>query len=380
MTATDTAASAGTAAEPQAGYVPPPYPYDRLDEVSAVAAAVPGGAIDLSIGTPCDPPPANVVAALSAAPDEAMGYPASIGSVGLRQAFARWAKRRLGATVDPGKEVAACVGTKEFVATTPQYLKLRTPSRDTVLYPAISYPTYEMGAILAQCRAVPYLTLDDISPEDAARALVLWVNSPSNPTGELVDLGEAAAWGREHDVPVLSDECYAEFTWDGPPRTILEHGTQGVLAVHSLSKRDNFAGARVGFYAGDPEIVHYLREVRKHAGFMVPGPVQSAAILALDDDDHVEAQRARYLGRLKRMQQVLAACGLDAPLPAGGFYLWTPVPDGDAWAAARVLAERAGIVSSPGEFYGPDGSAFLRIAVVQPDELIELAAQRVGLA
>ena len=369
-----------TATETAVGYVPPPYPYDRLDEVSAIAAAVPGGAIDLSIGTPCDPPPANVIAALSATPDEAMGYPASIGSLGLRKAFARWAERRLGATVDVAKEIAACVGTKEFVATTPQYLKLRTPGRDTVLYPAISYPTYEMGAILAQCRAVPYLTLDDISPEDAARALCLWVNSPSNPTGELTDLGEAAAWGRARDVPVLSDECYAEFTWNGPPRTILEYGTQGVLAVHSLSKRDNFAGARVGFYAGDPEIVHYLREVRKHAGFMVPGPVQSAAILALDDDAHVEAQRARYLGRLKRMQQVLAACGLEAPLPDGGFYLWTPIPDGDAWAAAKVLAERAGIISSPGEFYGPAGSAFLRIAVVQPDELIELAAQRVGIA
>lgn len=385
MTATDTAASAGTAAEPQAGYVPPPYPYDRLDEVSAVAAAVPGGAIDLSIGTPCDPPPANVVAALSAAPDEAMGYPASIGSVGLRQAFTRWAKRRLGATVDPGKEVAACVGTKEFVATTPQYLKLRTPSRDTVLYPAISYPTYEMGAILAQCRAVPYLTLDDISPEDAARALVLWVNSPSNPTGELVDLGEAAAWGREHDVPVLSDECYAEFTWDGPAgpgglpgRTILSGGTEGVVAVHSLSKRSNLAGLRVGFYAGDQELVHFLSEVRKHAGFMVPGPAQSAAVAALGDQDHVCVQRDRYERRLRRILSVLSELGLDVTMPGGGFYLWVPAPGGDAWALAERLARELGAIVSPGEFYGDSAPGYVRVAAVQPDEKLDLLTSRIA--
>src|SRR5206468_5960166 len=136
--------------------------------------------------------------------------------------------------------------------------------------------------------------------------LCVWVNSPSNPTGELHDLAAAAAWGRAHGVPVLSDECYAEFTWHAEgPTTILRSGVDGVLAVHSLSKRDNFAGARIGFYAGDPELVHYLREVRKHVGFMPPGPVQSAAVLALDDDAHVEQQRARYLNRLQVLADLL---------------------------------------------------------------------------
>jgi succinyldiaminopimelate transaminase len=373
MTATD--AAVGDAA---VGYVPPPYPYDRLDEVAAIAAAVPGGAIDLSIGTPCDPPPANVVAALSAAPNEAMGYPASIGSLGLRQAFARWAKRRLGAEVDVAKEIAACVGTKEFVATTPQYLKLRTPSRDTVLYPAISYPTYEMGAQLAGVRAVPYTALADIDPADAERAMCIWVNSPSNPTGELLDLPAAAAWGRARNVTVLSDECYAEFSYAAEPTTILREGSHGVLAVHSLSKRDNFAGARIGFYAGDADLVHYLREVRKHAGLMPPGPVQQAAVVALDDDDHVAAQRARYWRRLERLREVLAAVGIESRMPAGAFYLWFEAPDGDAWAGARLLAETAGIVASPGEFYGEYSTGYLRLAAVVPDDRIELAAKRVG--
>jgi succinyldiaminopimelate transaminase len=360
-----------------AGFTPPPYPYDRLDEVVAIAARHDGGAIDLSIGTPCDPSPDEVRAALSAG-DTARGYPPSIGAKALREAAAGWIERRLGAAVDPAAELAACVGTKEFVASLPQYLKLRDPSRDTVLYPAISYPTYEMGAILAGLRAVPYLHLDEIDPADAARSLCVWVNSPANPTGELHDLAAAAAWGRARGIPVVSDECYAEFTWQGSPTTILREGTAGLLAVHSLSKRDNFAGGRIGFYAGDADFVHYLREVRKHAGLMAPGPVQAAAVIALADDAHVEAQRARYRHRLERLVDVLGKAGYPASLPAGAFYLWIEAPGDDAWQAARDLAAKAGVVVSPGEFYGPQGATHFRVAAVQPDERIELAAARVG--
>jgi succinyldiaminopimelate transaminase len=358
------------------GFVPPPYPYDRLGEVIALAARHEGGAVDLSIGTPCDPAPAEVIAALSNV-DAARGYPPSIGTLALREAAARWIARRLGATVDPATEVSACVGSKEFVVSTPHYLKLRDPSRDTILYPAISYPSYQMGAILAGCRAVSYRSMDDIADADAARALAIWVNSPGNPTGELQDLDAAAAWGRAREVAVLSDECYAEFTWSSSPSTILRSGAAGVLAVHSLSKRDNFAGARIGFYAGDAELTHYLREVRKHAGMMPPGPVQSAAIIALDDDAHVEAQRFRYLGRLVLLREILTRAGYPVELPDGAFYLWAATVD--AWAAARDLAVRAGIVVSPGDFYGAESAGFFRVAAVQPDERIELAASRLGL-
>ena len=359
------------------GFVPPPYPYERLGEVIAIAEQHAGGAVDLSIGTPCDPAPPEVIAALSTV-DGARTYPPSIGTKSFREAAARWISRRFGVTADPATEIAACVGTKEFVASAPQYLRLRDPSRDTVLYPAISYPTYEMGAILAGCRPVPYRTLDDIDDDDADRALCIWTNSPANPTGELLDLAAVAGWGRERNIPVLSDECYAEFVWHGNRSTVLAGGTAGVIAVHSLSKRDNFAGARIGFYAGDADLVHYLRETRKHAGLMPPGPVQAAAVIALDDDAHVEAQRARYLGRLQRLQQVLKAAGYDAPLPGGAFYLWAPAPGGDAWAAARDIAAKAGIVVSPGEFYGTVSAGFFRVAAVAPDDRIELAARRVG--
>lgn len=358
------------------GFVPPPYPYDRLDEARAAAAGHDGGLVDLSVGTPNDPPPPEVVAALASSGAE-RGYPASVGSPSLRQAAAGWMARRFGVDVDPAA-VAACVGTKELVANVVGWLRLRSPGRDLVLHPAVAYPTYEMGAVLAGCRSLAVDDLDEVSAADAGRALCLWVNSPANPTGALTALGAAAGWGRAHGVPVLSDECYAEFTWDGPPRTVLEHGPEGVLAVHSLSKRSNLAGLRVGFYAGDPDLVHYLGEVRKHAGFMVPGPVQAAACVALDDDAHVEAQRQRYRERLDMFTGVLRSQGASVERPGGGFYLWARVPGGDAWAFTEELAAKGGVLVSPGDLYGPAGAGHVRVAMVQPVERLRLVAERLG--
>jgi aspartate/methionine/tyrosine aminotransferase len=302
----------------------------------------------------------------------------------LRAAIRRWLDRRFGVDV-PVSQIAACVGTKELVGTLPQWLRLRTPDRDVVLYPEVSYPTYAMGAVLAGCRpvAVPTdaalrLRLDAIDPADAARALVLWVNSPSNPTGALDDLGAAAAWGRSRGVPVFSDECYCEFTWDGPPRSILEHGLDGVVAVHSLSKRSNLAGLRVGFYAGDAELVTYLQEVRKHVGLLVPGPAQAAGVVALDDDAHVEEQRQRYRERLELLAGALAKwSGIDVPLPSGGFYLWFPV--GDGWDFAERVAREGGALVSPGEFYGTESADHVRVAVVQPLDRLNLVVERLGV-
>ncbi len=362
------------------GFVPPPYPYDRLDAFKSLGARLDGGLVDLSIGTPCDAPPRAVIEALASS-DTERGYPASIGSSALREAFARWMSRRFAVDLPIG-QIVACVGSKEFVATLPQWLRLRSPRRDTVLYPAVSYPTYEMGATLAGCRAVAVpcdesgrLNLDAIEESDAERALVLWVNSPSNPTGSLDDLGAAAAWGRSRSVPVISDECYAEFTWSGPPRSILQHGTDGVIALHSLSKRSNLAGLRVGAYAGDAELVTYLSEVRKHVGMMVPGPAQAAGVVALDDDAHVDEQRRVYLERLRTMADVLSEWShVDISLPDGGFYLWYRV--GDAWSYAERLAGVGGALVSPGEFYGPQSTEFVRVAVVQPTQRLQLVATR----
>lgn len=366
------------------GFEPPVYPYERLVGAKEKADAHPGGVVDLSIGTPCDPPPPEVVRALASSGAE-RGYPASVGSAPFRDAAAAWMANRIGVHVPP-TDLAACVGTKEFVGTLPQWLHLRRPDRDTVLYPAVSYPTYEMGATLAGCRAVAVpvderfrLDLGAIAEEDAARALVLWVNTPGNPAGQVDDLAAAASWGREREVLVASDECYVEFTWSGRPQSILQHGSEGVLALHSLSKRSNLAGVRAGFYAGDAEVVRYLSEVRKHVGLMMPGPVQAAATVALSDQAHVDAQRERYRARLERMRQILGQLGVDAPMPEGGFYLWAHAPGGDAWGFTDQLAADAGALVSPGDLYGAAGDGYVRVALVQPMERLELVADRLGL-
>lgn len=366
-----------------AGFVPPPYPYDRLDRFKPLAATHDGGMVDLSIGTPCDPPSAAVVAALSTSNAE-RGYPPSIGTDAFRVAAQQWILRRFGLTVSTD-HLAACVGTKEFVATSAQYLRLRQPHLDTILYPEISYPTYAMGATLGGCRAVAVRTnaaggldLDSIPEGDASRSLALWINSPSNPTGHVDDLGASAAWGRARNVPVFSDECYTEFTWSDSPRTIIEHGLEGVIAVHSLSKRSNLAGLRVGFYVGDPQLVEYLKEIRKHVGLLVPGPAQAAGAVALGEDELVLAQRDRYWQRLIRMRNVLSEWGqLEIALPDGGFYLWFDAVDG--WAFSERLAREGGALVSPGDFYGAGGAQNVRVAVVQPMDRIEMVAKRLGV-
>ena len=376
------------------GFSPPPYPYDRLTALRERAVQRFGdlvqgstGIVDCSIGTPCDPPPDAVIEAEASSGTE-RGYPTSPGSRAYRHAAAGWLSRRFGAVVDPELELAACVGTKEFVASAAQYLRLRSPGRDTVLYPSVSYPTYAMGALLGGCRSVPVkelpgggLDLGSIPAGDVERALLLWANTPSNPTGLLTDMDAVAEWGRHHGIPIFSDECYAEFTWDGPPRTVLTNGLGGVVAVHSLSKRSNMAGVRAGFYAGDPDIVGYLLDVRRHAGLMVPGPVQAAAVVAFDDDSHVEVQRQRYRDRLSYLRGVLADAGLPTPMPAGGFYLWvavpTTVPDG-GWGLVETLALEGGLLASPGELYGEGGAGFVRVAMVQPMERLRLVGERLA--
>lgn len=376
------------------GFVPPVYPYARLDRYKARAAEAPGGLVDLSIGTPCDPVPEAVVAALCDAAPRWAGYASTVGLAPLREAAAEWMERRLGVSLPPA-QVVSCVGTKELVSSLAHVLRLRDPSRDTVLYPAVSYPTYEMGATLAGCRAVPvplgegwHPDLSAVSEDDAGRALLLWLNEPGNPTGSVTDAaGYAAAvtWARDRGVIVASDECYVEFTFDedGAPRTgtsVLGSGAgvDGVLAVHSLSKRSNMAGYRCGFLAGDGDLVGYIGAVRTHAGTMVPGPIQAAAATAWRDDAHVDDQRARYAERRALARDALAGAGLvDAGGP-GSFYLWARgVDDADGWATVARLAETGTLVSA-GDLYGPDGAPYVRIALVQPLDRLELAFRRMA--
>jgi succinyldiaminopimelate transaminase len=372
-------------------FVPPPYPHDRLGPLRTLAATVPGGMIDASVGTPVDPMPEVAVRALVDAAPGATGYPATIGSPGLREAASGWIDRRFGCAVTPN-EVVACIGTKELVASLPHVLSRRDPSRDTVLYPAAAYPTYEMGALLAGLRAVPvpvdrawHLDLSRVDPDDAERALVLWCNDPSNPTGVAAtpeQMRAAVDWARVRGIIVASDECYAEFTYDdtgapAPPVTALLAGSDGVLAVHSLSKRSNMAGLRAGFVAGDPELVGYLGEFRKHGGLMTPAPVQAAAAAALGDDEHVHVQQLRYAARRAAALPALEARGLVHDGGPSTFYLWLRDADGtrDGWEIAEDLAT-TGLVVAPGDFYGAAGRDHVRVALTLTDEQVALLAER----
>jgi succinyldiaminopimelate transaminase len=376
--------------EAKGGFVPPPYPHDRLDALRRLADAVPGGVVDCSIGNPVDPIPEVALHALVRAAPTATAYPPSIGTVELREAAADWLQRRFDVTVDPASELIATVGTKELVATLPQRLHLRDPSRDTVLFPAISYPTYAMGAELAGLRAVG-VPLDDewqldlarVSDEDAARALVLWTNDPGNPTSAVAGglRSEAqVAWARDRGITVAADECYAEFAGDtAPPATALRAGTTGVLACHSLSKRSNMAGLRIGFVAGDADLVGYLGAIRKHAGLMAATPVQAAAAAALGDDEHVAEQRDRYGQRRKLMLDGLRAHGLVHDGGPALFYLWLRAAEStdDGWEIAARLAE-AGTLVAPGSLYGAAGADHVRLALTQPHDRFELALERLA--
>ncbi len=367
------------------GFVPPPYPYERLDALKRLADSLPGGVVDCSIGTPCDPVPEVAIRAAIDALAASNGYPASAGSAALREAAAGWIGRRFGVSVESA-HVGACVGTKELVTSLPHLLRLRNPGRDTVLYPSIAYPSYEMGAVLGGCRAVPvpldaswHLDVDAISDADAERALVLWINEPGNPSASTADdayLARVAARACDRGIIVASDECYAEFAPE--PATILADGLDGVLAMHSVSKRSNLAGMRVGFYAGDPELVTYLVETRKHVGLMAPTPVQAAAAAALADDAHVDAQRARYAERRALMLEALGAHGLVHDGGDAAFYLWLRTSDGadDGWEIAARLAHEAGLLVSPGDLYGALGADHVRLALVQPRDRLELALGR----
>lgn len=358
----------------------PAFPWDRLAPYGERARAHPGGLVDLSIGTPVDPTPAVVQDALRAAAD-APGYPLTIGTPALRAALVDWTGRRLGAAVSPA-EVVPSVGSKELVALLPSLLGLEPGTE--VLIPALAYPTYDAGARLAGCVPVP---VEDPTAADPSRVGLVWVNSPSNPTGEVwsaARLRETVEWARSHGVLVASDECYLELGWTSEPVSVLDPGvsggsTEGLLAVHSLSKRSNLAGYRAGFAVGDPLAVGAVVEARKHLGLLVPAPVQAALVAALADDAHVAEQRARYAARRATLLPAVEAAGFTVSHSEAGLYLWCTRGE-DCWSTIDALAS-IGVLAAPGEFYGQAGAAHVRFALTASDERIAAAAERLpGLA
>jgi succinyldiaminopimelate transaminase len=342
----------------------------------ATAHQHPDGIVDLSVGTPVDPVPRLVRNALAAASDSP-GYPGTDGTSRLREAAAGWLVRRHGVQVSPDA-VLPVIGTKELISWLPTLLGCGPG--DVVAHPALAYPTYDVGARLAGATAVAADSLVALGPGPVRLA---WLNSPSNPTGQVLPpehLRKAVHWGRERGTVIASDECYLELGFAARPVSVLHPGVcdgshQGLLAVHSLSKRSNLAGYRCGFVTGDPEIIATLLEVRKHAGMMLPAPVQAAMAAALGDDFHADEQHGRYAARREALWQALEAAGWVVEHSAAGIYLWAAHPSHDCWDSARLLADH-GILVAPGEIYGPTGARHIRVALTATDERIDAAARR----
>ena len=356
----------------------PVFPWDTLADAAATARSHPDGIVDLSVGTPVDPVAPVIQAALTAAA-AAPGYPATAGTPALRASAVAALQRRHGITGVPERAVLPVIGTKELIAWLPTLLGLGPD--DLVVVPELAYPTYEVGARLAGAQVLPADSVTQLGPQAPA---VVYINSPSNPTGKVLGvehLRKVVEWARDRGTVVVSDECYLGLGWEEQPTSVLHPDVcdgdhTGLLAVHSLSKSSSLAGYRAGFVVGDPALVAELLAVRKHAGMMVPTPVQAAMVAALDDDEHQHRQRERYATRRGVLLAAFRSADFTVDLSDAGLYLWAtraePCRDTVAW-----LAER-GILVAPGEFYGPRGAHHVRVALTATDERIAAAAERLA--
>ena len=356
----------------------PDFPWDTLAGAKTRASAHPDGIVDLSVGTPVDPTPEIGRRALAEAADSP-GYPFTAGTAKLREAITGYLSRRWGAAGLAPEATLPVIGTKELVAWLPTLLGLGPG--DLVVYPTVAYPTYAVGAVLAGCTAV---AADDLTELGDARPALVWLNSPANPSGAILEgetLARRVAAARERGAVVAADECYGEFGWEAEPASVLQPDISGgdhtgLLALHSLSKRSNLAGYRAGFVAGDPDLVGELLAVRKHAGMIVPRPVQEAMTVLLGDTGHVTAQRERYQARRAVLRPALETAGFRIEHSEGSLYLWA-TRDEDCRASVDFLASR-GVLVAPGDFYGDAATRHVRVALTATDERVAAAAARLG--
>ena len=344
-----------------------------------MAEAHRGGIVDLSVGTPVDPPAPLIRDALAKA-SAASGYPATAGTAEVRHSMIAALGRRYGITGLTETAVLPVIGSKELIAWLPTLLGLGPA--DLVVVPELAYPTYDVGARLAGAQVLRADSLTQLGPQSPA---LVYLNSPSNPTGRVLGvdhLRKVVGWARERGALLASDECYLSLGWDSKPWSVLHPSVcdgdhTGLLAMHSLSKSSSLAGYRAGFVAGDAQVVAELLAVRKHAGMMVPTPVQAAMVAALDDDAHEFEQRSRYAQRRDVLLPAIRSAGFTVDHSEAGLYLWAtrgePCRDTVGWLAKR------GILAAPGEFYGPSGAQHVRLALTAPDERIAAAVERLTL-
>ena len=363
--------------------------------------------IDFGVGDPIDPTPDFIRNALKQAADDyvSAGYPSYTGRLEFRQAVAEYNRLRFGVELNPNTQICSTVGSKEAVFNFPE--AILNPG-DVILIPSPGYPPYKRGTTFAE--GVPYFypllkennfypDFNSFPPDVVAKAKILWLCYPNNPTGALATrefYQRALAFTKQHNLILASDECYTDiYMTDEPPASILELippdqlENSNVITFHSLSKRSNMTGYRIGWVAGDPVLIDAFKKLKTNIDSGTPDFIQSAAISALGNEDHVVTQRALYRERAKVLTQALREIGLTPATPQGAFYLWQRVPQGitSVEFAQKLLHPNIALVVTPGAWISdectqPDGTVinpgegYVRFALVPNLEQTKQAAER----
>jgi len=371
-------------------------------EIDSKVAELKAGGIDVAdfgVGDPTEPTPAVVREAIKRGVDAraTSGYPSYVGAGEFREAIAAWSRRRFGVTLDPATEISASIGSKEAVFNFPEAV---LDPGDFVLVPNPGYPPYSRGTRFAEGR-VHYLNLlpengflpdfDSIPSDVLKKARLLWINYPNNPTGACAPRSfyeRAVEFGRKYGIVVASDEAYTENFYGDPPPSILEFAREGVIAFQSLSKRSCMTGYRVGWVAGDREIVQAFKKLKTNIDSGTPTFVQDAAIAALSDEGHVEGLRSLYRKKRDLVCDAFVAAGLAECRPEATLYVWQRVPEGytSLSFAERLLDPGIAAVVTPGNWIseetpgGNPGEGFVRLALVPTVERCEEVARRIARA
>jgi succinyldiaminopimelate transaminase len=358
----------------------PDYPWKLLKPYSEKAAQHQDGAIDLSVGSPIDPTPDSVQQALKKF-SNSPGYPSTAGTAEFRKAVVEWfARRRQVPGLDPD-QVMPSIGSKELISWLPTFLGIGPG--DVVVQPKVAYTAYAVGAALSGATLVS----EDNPDKWPANTKLIWINSPGNPDGKVLDVAgftKAVARARELGALLASDECYAELGWSAPwdkevipsvldPR-VCGDSHDGILCLYSLSKQSNMAGYRAAFAVGSKDLIRDLVNLRMHTGMIMPFPTQQAVIAALGDSTHVATEKAIYSNRRKTLLAAVTAYGFEVTDSEAGLYLWATKGQ-DCWSTVGEMAQ-LGIVVAPGSFYGEHATKHVRFSLTATDSDISRAALR----
>jgi len=361
------------------------YPMVELERRKEAVAARGLTLYDFSIGDPVEETPAFIRQALHAAVHPHLGYPSIAGAADLRAAIAGYVARRFGVDLDPATQILPTAGSKEAVFHTPLLVVDPAAPDRAVVFPDPGYPAYQRGVLFAggEAVAVPLDGDHVFRPWTLPEALLqrtrmIWLNSPHNPSGAVTSLAElqrAADLCRERDILLVCDEAYADIFHGEPPPSLLQAGTEGVLVLHSLSKRSGMTGYRSGFLAGDAAMIARMRKLRSNPGLSSPDFVNAAARAAWSDDAHVAERRGLFRAKRQLLLDLFEELGLEVHGAEATIYLWVRVPaghDDESWAA--LLLDR-GIVVSPGRMFGVEGAgrSYVRLALVPSVEEIRAA-------